>query len=99
MDIIGTEFTYIQQDIEEYRKNKDKAFISLVESERLAEKQKNEAEALTRANERLLRLGLPNVENLDDLPEALDDIDPYLSEAANITLDMVETGKYAFKQG
>ncbi|HBY37767.1 MAG TPA: tail-specific protease, partial [Alteromonas sp.] len=93
------EFTYIQQDIEEYRKNKDKAFISLVESERLAEKQKNEAEALTRANERLLRLGLPNVENLDDLPEALDDIDPYLSEAANITLDMVETGKYAFKQG
>ena len=93
------EFTYIQQDIEEYRKNKDKAFISLVESERLAEKQKNEAEALTRANERLLRLGLPKVENLDDLPEALDDIDPYLSEAANITLDMVETGKYAFKQG
>ena len=93
------EFTYIQQDIEEYRKNKDKAFISLVESERLAEKEKNEAEALTRANERLLRLGLPKVENLDDLPEALDDIDPYLSEAANITLDMVETGKYAFKQG
>ena len=44
------------------------------------------------------RLGLPVVENLDeDLPEALDEIDPFLSEAANITFDLINTTKrYAY---
>ncbi len=93
------EFGYIQQDIEKYKQNKDKDFISLVESERLAEKKENEQQALTRANERLSRMGLPVVEDLEDLPEELEELDPYLTEAANITLDMVNTGKYALTRG
>ena len=40
-------------------------------------------------------MGLPVVEDLEDLPEELEELDPYLTEAANITLDMVNTGKYA----
>ena len=82
-----------------YKQNKDKDFISLVESERLAEKKENEQQALTRANERLSRMGLPVVEDLEDLPEELEELDPYLTEAANITLDMVNTGKYALTRG
>lgn len=90
------EFQYIFADIEDYHKNKDKKFISLVETERLAEKKDNESKQLVRVNERLERLGLPAVESLEgDLPEALEDIDPFLSEAANITFDIIQSGSYA----
>lgn len=93
------EFQYIFSDIEEYHKNKNKKFISLVESERLAEKKENEVKRLTRVNERLKRLGLPIVESLDEeLPEELDEIDPFLSEAANITFDMIQSGSYALNR-
>ncbi|MBT0587124.1 carboxy terminal-processing peptidase [Alteromonas oceanisediminis] len=89
------EFQYLYEDIAEYQKNKDKDFISLVEAERLKTKQEAEAKGLARVNERLARLGMEPVTSLDDLPESLEDIDPFLTEAANITFDMLETGKYA----
>jgi carboxyl-terminal processing protease len=90
------EFQYIFADIEDYHKNKDKKFISLVEKERLAEKKDNESKQLVRVNERLERLGLPPVESLEgDLPDALEEIDPFLSEAANITFDIIQSGSYA----
>ncbi|GGO69465.1 carboxy terminal-processing peptidase [Bowmanella pacifica] len=91
------EFAYILEDISEYRARKDDKTISLVESERRKEKQDNEQKALARANERLTRMGLAKVENLDDLPEALDELDPILDEAAAITYDVVGTGKYAIR--
>ncbi|WP_088328479.1 carboxy terminal-processing peptidase [Lacimicrobium sp. SS2-24] len=91
------EFAYIYEDIEEYRRNKEEKFISLVESERKQEKAEQEQKALQRANERLARLGKEPVENLDDLPEDLEEIDPFLNEAAAITFDVVSTGKYAIK--
>ncbi len=90
------EFQYIYKDIEEYNKNKDKNYISLVESERLKERTEAESKRLARVNERLQRLGLPTVETLeDDLPDELEEIDPFLSEAANITFDMIQIGTYA----
>lgn len=90
------EFQYIFSDIEEYQRNKDKKFISLVESERLEEKQEAESKRLARVNERLQRLGFEAVESLDaDLPDELEEIDPFLSEAANITFDMIQIGTYA----
>ncbi|MBN7820572.1 carboxy terminal-processing peptidase [Bowmanella yangjiangensis] len=91
------EFAYILEDINEYRARKDDKTISLVESERRKEKQENEQKALARANERLTRMGLAKVENLDDLPEALEELDPILDEAAAITYDVVGTGKYAIR--
>ncbi|ALS98468.1 carboxy terminal-processing peptidase [Lacimicrobium alkaliphilum] len=91
------EFSYIFEDIEEYRRKKEEKFISLVESERKLEKEEQEKKALQRANERLARLGKEPVENLDDLPEDLEEIDPFLDEAASITFDVVSTGKYAIK--
>jgi carboxyl-terminal processing protease len=90
------EFAYIFSDIEKYNKNKDKDYISLVESERLKVKKENEDKKLLRVNERLQRMGLEKVVSLeDDLPESLDKIDPFLAEAANITFDMVSSGSYA----
>lgn len=90
------EFQYIYSDIEEYLQEKDKKYVSLVESERLNKKKEAEHKRLTRVNERLERLGLPKVESLDDdLPDALDEIDPFLSEAANITFDIINSGNYA----
>ena len=89
------EFGYIYEDIDEYQKTKDKAFISLVKSERLAEKKRADDIALTRTNARLTRLGLDPVTSLDNVPEAIEKLDPFLSEAANITSDMIATGKYA----
>jgi carboxyl-terminal processing protease len=93
------EFQYIFSDIDEYNENKDKKFISLVASQRIAEKKEIEIKRLTRVNERLVRLGLPVVESLEnDLPEALGKIDPFLSEAVNITFDIIKSGSYALNK-
>ncbi|GMM67061.1 carboxy terminal-processing peptidase [Alteromonas sp. MTD1] len=89
------EFSYIYEDIEEYKENKDKNYISLVKSEREADKKEAEERALMRANERLQRMGLESVASLDDLPEDMEELDPFLDEAANITFDMIGTGRYA----
>lgn len=89
------EFAYIFEDIDEYQQEKDNKTISLVESERLKKKEDREAKRLERANERLLRAGREVVKTIDDLPEDFDDIDPFLDEAANITYDILSTGKYA----
>ncbi len=89
------EFAYLYEDIEEYQEIKDRDYVSLVEKERLADKEEQEAQDLTRTNERLKRLGKEAVETLDDLPEELDEIDPFLEETALIMLDVVATGKYA----
>ncbi|MBL4630639.1 MAG: carboxy terminal-processing peptidase [Paraglaciecola sp.] len=92
---IKSEFNYIYEDVERYKIKKEDKTISLVESERLKEKTENELRNLTRTNERLARLGLEKVDNLDDLPEELETVDPFLQEAANITYDVLNIGKYA----
>jgi len=90
------EFAYIFEDIEEYNRTKNDKFISLVESERLSKKSEAEQKQLQRVNERLVRLGLDKVTDLEgDLPEALEKTDPFLAEAANITFDMISSGSFA----
>jgi carboxyl-terminal processing protease len=92
---IKKEFNYIYEDVARYKIKKEDKTISLVETERLQEKTENEQRSLLRTNERLARLGLDKVENLDDLPEELETVDPFLEEAANITYDVLTMGKYA----
>jgi len=92
---IKKEFNYIYEDVERYKIKKEDKTISLVETERLKEKSEIEQRNLKRTNERLARLGLEKVENLDDLPEELETVDPFLEEAANITYDVLTMGKYA----
>lgn len=92
------EFAYIFEDIERYKEKKSDKTISLVESERLKEKNEMENRNLVRANERLKRQGLEPVKSIDDLPEDLPEIDPFLDEAASITFDLLTTGKYAIQK-
>jgi carboxyl-terminal processing protease len=92
---IKKEFNYIYEDVERYKVKKEDKTISLVETERLKEKDEIEQRNIMRTNERLARLGLEKVENLDDLPEELETVDPFLEEAANITFDVLTLGKYA----
>ncbi len=92
------EFAYILDDISEYQRKQDDKFISLVLSERKAEDEANKAKRLERANARLQRLGKNPVKalsELDDLPDDLLDIDPFLDEAANITNDYIRLDKVA----
>ena len=89
------EFAYIYDDIQEYKDIKDRTYISLVEKERLSEKNEQEEKALIRANARLKRMGKAPIESIDDLPEELEEVDPFLDEVACIALDVIQTGKYA----
>ncbi|WP_341205843.1 carboxy terminal-processing peptidase [uncultured Psychrosphaera sp.] len=90
------EFLYLKNDIEEYKEEKERNFISLNEKVRLAEKEKNKAKNLARLNERLTRLGLEKVESLDeDTPKELDKLDPFLEEAAQIIADLISVGQFA----
>ncbi|GAB2913657.1 carboxy terminal-processing peptidase [Rheinheimera gaetbuli] len=91
------EFQYLLQDISEYKQNIDEKTVSLKEAERLAERDENKAKQLSRVNQRLTRFGMPVVESLDDVPEKLEKIDPFLEEAANITADLKMVSRLAKK--
>ncbi|CAI8233892.1 MAG: Tail-specific protease [Glaciecola sp. HTCC2999] len=91
------EFAYIFADIDEYQSKKDRNYISLVESERLAEQKESQSKRLARTNERLQRKGLAPIKSMEDLPDDVLDIDPLLDEAANITYDLIGTSKFAIK--
>ncbi|KUE79726.1 carboxy terminal-processing peptidase [Aeromonas schubertii] len=82
------EFAYVEQDIAEYKREKDKKSVSLNEAERRAEQEKQDALALVRTNERLKRMGKPQVKSLDELPSDYEAPDEFLKEAANITADL-----------
>ena len=81
------EFSYLADDIAEYRADKDKTSISLVEKVRVNEREVKEAEGLQRTNERLKRAGLKEVTSLDDIPDDFEPLDAFLIEASHITLD------------
>ncbi|WP_105259096.1 carboxy terminal-processing peptidase [Pseudoalteromonas sp. T1lg88] len=87
------EFSYVLQDISTYKEEQDRKFISLNEKERLNERDEREQLALARTNERLVRLGLEKVTDIENAPEVLDNFDPYLEEAALITQDFIKHGR------
>ena len=91
------EFGYVFDDIARYNEEKDRKTISLVEADRIKEKDENEARTLARTNERLKRLGKEPIENLDDVPEVIEELDPFLEEAALITQDYINFGRIAKK--
>ncbi|MGP9801062.1 carboxy terminal-processing peptidase [Rheinheimera sp. NSM] len=91
------EFQYLLDDIAEYRQRLDEKTVSLKQTERVAERDKTKADQLVRVNARLKRFGLPAVTSLDDVPEKLEEIDPFLEEAANITADLKMISRLAKK--
>ena len=93
----NTEFNYLMEDISTYQVEKDKKSISLNLAERKAKRKENKSKQLARANERLVALGKEAIKSLEDLPEELDEIDPFLDETARITFDLVSLGQVAKK--
>lgn len=89
------EFQFMADDIVRYNENKDKKTVSLNEAVRLKERTESETRSLTRANLRRTLQGLEVVKSLDDLPKKAPELDPYLDEAINVTLDFIELGKVA----
>lgn len=87
------EFKYLNQDINEYKQQKEKQSVSLNEKVRLAEQEQETKNALQRVNERLKRLHLPEVKKADEAPEILEDLDPLLEQAVLITDDLIALTK------
>ncbi|CAH0533467.1 Tail-specific protease [Vibrio stylophorae] len=82
------EWGFIFDDIETYQKEKDINTISLNQSKREAEQSANKVERLARINERQKAEHKKPFKTLDDVPDDYDVPDPYLDEAAEITLDL-----------
>ena len=91
------EFNYLLSDIEEYKAEKDDKTISLNLAQRKEKRENRKAKQLKRANERLVMMGKEKVTDLDDLPEDLEALDPFLDETAKITFDLVSLGRVAKK--
>jgi len=91
----NSEFNYLLSDIKKYKAEKDDKTISLNLAERKEKRKERKAKQLLRANERLVSMGKSKAPTLDDLPDELDDLDPFLDEAARITFDLISLGKIA----
>lgn len=91
------EFQYLMQDIADYKQQMNDKTVSLREANRITERDENKAKQLVRTNERLKRLGLPEVSSLDDVPEDVEKIDAFLEEAASITADLKAATRLAKK--
>ncbi|MEL4381066.1 carboxy terminal-processing peptidase [Shewanella algae] len=95
------EFGYILQDIGEFKKHHKEKSVSLVEIERLAERDKDDQKQLARLNERRVDHGLEPLKSLDDDENVSEDEkkietpDAFLDEAVYITLDMVDYQRLA----
>lgn len=91
------EFSYLLSDISDYQKRQDEKTVSLKEAVRISERDKEKAEQLARINERLARFELEKVESVDDAPELISELDPFLEEAASITADLLMVSRLAKK--
>lgn len=91
------EFTYLAEDIKYYQEHKDKKSVSLNFDERKQEREENKQKRLDRANKRLLALGKEKIDSVDDIPDELSELDPFLDETANITFDLLNIGRLAKK--
>lgn len=91
------EFNYLLEDIKVYQQEKDDKSVSLNLAVRKAKREENKAKRLKRANERLVAMGKEKITSLEDLPDELNELDPFLDEAAKITFDLASLGKYAKK--
>ncbi len=91
------EFNYLLEDISIYQAEKDDKTISLNLATRKSEREERKTKRLVRVNEQLALLGKTKVTDLDDISDELDDLDPFLDEAARITFDFISLGKIAKK--
>jgi carboxyl-terminal processing protease len=89
------EFDYIFDEIEHYRSEKDKTWVSLELTEREAKQEERKAVQLERVNDRLKRAGKEPVEAIDDAPEAFIERDPYLDQATMVAFEFIDKHQLA----
>lgn len=89
------EFSYLLSDIEQFKQQQLEKTVSLHKTRRVAERETDKAKVLERVNQRLSRFELPNVISVDDAPDMLSKIDPFLEETANITADLLMINRLA----
>lgn len=89
------EFQYIFDEIEHYRNEKDKTWVSLELTEREAKQEERKATQLERVNDRLKRAGKDPVEAIDDAPEEFIERDPYLDQATVVAFEFIDKNQLA----
>ncbi|MGO1328458.1 MAG: carboxy terminal-processing peptidase, partial [Idiomarina loihiensis] len=89
------EFSYIFEEIERFREEKDKTWVSLVLAEREEKQEQQKNKQLKRVNERLKRAGKEPVEDVEDAPEEFTEIDPLLDQAALVAFDFIDKNQLA----
>ncbi|WP_287817694.1 carboxy terminal-processing peptidase, partial [Idiomarina sp.] len=89
------EFSYVFEEIERFRKERDKTWVSLVLAEREEKQEKQKAIQLERVNERLKRAGKKPVKDIEEAPEDFVEVDPYLDQAALVAFDFIDDKQLA----
>lgn len=89
------EFHYIFDEIDHYRKEKDKTWVSLELAEREAKQEERKAVQLERVNDRLKRADKKPVEAIDDAPEEFIERDPYLDQATIVAFEFIDKNQLA----
>ncbi|MBT8381515.1 MAG: carboxy terminal-processing peptidase [Ignavibacteriaceae bacterium] len=88
------DFEYLMYEIEEYKLQQEKQFVSLNENLRLKEKEIEEEREFQRENIRRKKKGLKLLDK-DEVPseEEVDEDDPFLKESALIVTDLIYLNK------
>lgn len=89
------EFSYIFEEIERFREEKDKTWVSLVLAEREQKQEQQKEKQLERVNERLKRANKEPVESVEDAPEEFTEIDPLLDQASLVAFDFIDESQLA----
>lgn len=84
------EYSFINEDIAEYKAEKEENSISLNEAARKQEQNEAEDKRLSRINQRQKAMGEKVYKSLEDLPKDYEAPDAYLDEAVAITVDIVK---------
>ncbi len=84
------EFQHLREDIERFRAKQNQKAVSLNEAKRRAEREAEQAQKLTRANERRAAKGKPALEKGEKIPEEDTTPDYILDESEHILADLVE---------
>lgn len=94
---INPEFQYINEDIQKTRKDKAQNSISLNEAKRRTEREQEENKALERTNQRRIAHGYkPLKKGEKENPKEKIENDPWLDEAQEVTLDLIDELKKDF---
>ncbi|MGL4827620.1 MAG: carboxy terminal-processing peptidase [Vibrionaceae bacterium] len=84
------EFGFVTADLAQYKAKKRGNRLSLNENKRLEEQEADDKKRLQRINDRQRALGKKPFAKLEDLPKDHEEPDPYLTETAAITADLVK---------